>query len=1594
MYSTPFDTLLAKAIEDFYYEVVADNPLVTNTSQTEYHGFFQEQEALEATVDQFVKGLDLNAFRKQLKNQLDYQENLDILYRYVSYYLVLSIAYHYGGTSNEFRDSLVQISRSKDQKQIRFSAENVYTLVQMFQLIKQLKRYLDLSSRERTNQASQYQDAITFMGQLGKEAADILTEKVDPAQYYMVYFIVVVKMYHLTERPLVTKMAEEVELEQGESIVIEIVRLGERESLAETIQESLAAVKGGAQIANEIIELRKRGIAEASMGEPREIDQIMRLLVDWEVIPVVDDFLMYHQEQDAVGDLDSSEFASLARSYPSELVDQTGGDLPREDRGPAGRLAGLVSKDTVASAAVNKIDQIADYYFDTPDKADPFVGQLRYRRAVVRNYYNELRAYHKIVLSAGSQAKSHPFFAELEHGLNHAYHPFRSLGPYHGMHLTHSSTLRGMIRQCDIDYAHETPARILDTHSSAQGELVNLTGLAIAWNPNGRRLNKEDLLDIRSITFRYLKPGTKQIMKSSGTDGYRKFLIFAEQMLIASIRVRSSISRNSGEPQDRNRPFFFRDTKYLDRLNPDLVGKVIYWQFDPQFDHYRSTTVENIDAKDHQYGAMVASIATVLRERFYLHAIELLRTTRNKNPVFAIATIEHLMDYIGRKLTGDQRTALINQHYYFRRVCDYQPIPKLADPLPPITYRAPPKSTMVIEQIDMRNPVKLTSMVQVTLFDQKNYDLSKVFATCEHELAYSQISQLRRSPKDLNRYNALLGNFLTEYARANSRGQYICTNCGRVLPIEADVQEGFEKGSFVVSYIPDGLLEKVHEYEPYTPSIRVLDNLVKIMARILELNAYLGLAEDNLYQRSYLIKEVLDIVIEHNSRVLTDYPELDPMIQEYTKYGISPNLNSVHYFRARADIAVIDHHGGAAAEIRSTLIYTNLLLLLSLGTIMELSDQQIIEVFHDKVSNLKVYQKFGYRLFQGLMIRTNITDDTVAPISDYPVLCYLIFTIGHILQVYGIYPGFEEKRKDDARTQKMIIHTIVHLINALSEYTMRNPKVYIYQQFASKFYSHMNHTFKNNRLMLLMLAHQSSGRVKADQLAKEGFRVPEVPGLPIGTSYPPKLGTINRMRLHGLIYLLERSYDFTTYSDFTTDRTNCDNGAPIDWKIDNEKQKDKPDFQYAVIRSDRCPIPDPARSGKIDRLSDAYYYQANILAKKRCTVAPVHQDPDQTGTCELCKQVIDQERSREELDRIWSIWAKQSEDQAEQHLAIRTVNHELSEQQQENQQQAYRILSETSASKEALMGMLEKHLGSQAEFIVDDETVSLRDKIFTIDHRYRGQKMTPVVIYRASEGKVRLIRNHPFFETDVYTYKDNKRDVDVFYDRASLQLIGYQEENQEPTHLKSGNYLQVTESLEDMLGFLGCDRTVQESEPSYLFDVSEILSWKQIIDWTSTTIQSMRFRSKAGRELRKKYPSITIPEMNSIFPDWQVMRNSLGRPLSDQLGKEMRDNLAQYYYHALQTIVEQSTAREKKIVSKLVTDLIISASMLDKLKKLLDTPAMKIFVYEMKTRSYAKETAKLSDENDIGTDATLQEQIDDLEDNHSMEMPDDIYDDE
>ncbi|CAH6420434.1 Hypothetical protein MVR_LOCUS129 [uncultured virus] len=1425
MYVNQIDNIIDQILDQLYLEGLSQDPAFQAIIQEHKIDFVEYREQINQFIQSFMAKIDTVPIQKLINNKENLNRIMDIIKRYVAYYYFLSLAFYYSGTQKDFRNNMIQYSKLQENSTFTiknfFDTANNYQIVIFFKMIHDVVRILNMTPlQQKTLNISDVKDSINFLNSLGADYIDSYIRTANDTNdavtidvHNLIKTVVFREIYVNQEQGIVFEILNDIEESQHEFTFIDIIVEGDDTADFENFRQIFAGRDNADALAQSLFMLVNDSI---KIPTTITIDERNNGLLGLGFLtPVVDDFLRYHRDTERL-ETESNKALQIPLTSTNNAKNVQLALLYQQRK----------KKDnTRAQLIVNKIDAISDYYSETV-RDNPellasvskfFQNPLAYRKAVTHNYLDEVHVMNKIHNQGRKVIEENEYYLELVQIIRQAYFNFKEFKNYGTMLTLSNPRPLNMVRYDNIEMQTQLKHLELDMHTGVADEVVGLVGLCVGPFVRGpiQCNRKEQLVDIRTITVRYGRGSEPGISERQTTNGYLQMFRIIKYFLIDTIVVEFE-------------PKFVITHKYgvLLDLNRDIMDKVIYWTYDPELDIYDTDTYEN--TKQYNFQETLRHVNSVLYDRIrdllYKKLVQLIDTHRDRS-LFEVETLmETYIALVHLDLSPEEKHDLIIMQYLHHMVLQPDQVLHIeADQLEPrpefvLKNIIPPP----VIHIDMSNPLaihrfqKLELGSSITKAETKgDFEVSSMRDRCQHEVEWATLEKQRS--RNLNKYNLELTEFIDKFAVETPQSDFVCSVCGQMLPIKEYVPDGkFNDATqrFVSNYVPlDIPLRDIREYKPYTRIIAFLDELINRFSLITGTTMFTGPDKDTHQKRKALIKHIIDLVVLHNSvNIKKNIPEDQRLAMMARRYNIDKDLDSIYFFELDNSVLELSADVSQSEADLNRLKYNNILLYFLLLFFCELNGTQIVMMSKDNIANIGTYLRWGPKLFGNLLIRTNINGNETAPILDYPVLCYLIFTCGYWLIKYKrwVVSGTDPK-KFNPFFLKIIINSLVDLINSISVEAGLHPDDYVYMLTASKIYSQLGSVFKNDRIIgLLERSQQQYSREPAiaSQVPVKESPIKTYPiANPIALTFKPN--TFPSYKISSGIRIDTPDDLIFAVTPLITDITNCDDGTYYKWKSTVE----------AVIATSCNDLPTTEATGSINRLDVTYYHNMALVAERRCILGTLHdfEEKDGATVCSICGRMPSAVYTESELNKLAdNLQALENE------RALEIMEHEqIKAEEDDNETAAIDQVTDTiianyeSATSKKPLGqfavMVDKLLDALSMSVADDTNldiskypVYLRDDVYIIDHTFNGAPLNEPIILTQKDNRVLFKADHPHFKMDVYYYSDNRAQADVFYDAVTLKYLGYKEKHKDYVAINRPNiYLKISPSIRDRLITIG-----------------------------------------------------------------------------------------------------------------------------------------------------------------------------------------------
>ncbi|CAH6421755.1 Hypothetical protein KVN_LOCUS441 [uncultured virus] len=1362
MYINKIDELIDRILDDFYNKIIINNKEIDNILNET--NFVKYQLEINRILSDYTKTINPQQIFDIIQNQSNVNIILEIIKRYLGYYIFLFLWIFYNGKKETYINNIIEFTKNQPGFNFKienfFNSENNSNIIKFSNLIENIYVLLQESSGKITqlSKKPEFRETIAFLNNLGQEfinqkfrSENLAGSEKDQA-HNIIKTIILTELYFNIDKKEVYLILEAAEKEQGIYTFIDIVIPRTEFIDFNTIERSLSKRDSDKGLAYEIYNLI---IKYEDLERTKELtpdEKILKLINNNLLVPICDDFLLYHKDNE-------------------KYEKQTIGKKKKEE--------------TKIRYIVTKIDNVGEYYSEEIKKnmeakkniERHFYLPLSERKAIIVNHLEDVKIINKLMNQGRRTIENNEYYNDLVTYKQYPYINFKNFKEY-GFNLILNNTI-DVIRYSSIErQLNESLGldKYLQLRIGSKGQNLNIIGFMVPTTQNNLQCVKaRELINIIDIGY---KKNDKTNEKFK--NGYIGIIKFLKHILFKKKKNKSSIYWIIDIKNDLTKLENYEQTGRLnDQDNTKLIASNIY---------------------DDLLSMMYEKILNTLNKKDKTSLYEFDKIVNNlEKKVFDFNRESQLFNRLEHIFYTDKY--IVTEAVYDR---DEDKFPGLYGDiikLPEYSISKKTKMPTIVFSLEKNIEQKIEDELGAESYG----------AICQHIITWENISAIRK--KNPNEFTKLLFEFILQYVIENYQDNFICKSCSTQINIKNYVLDGSydDEGRFITFSTPmDVPLEDVPEYEKYKMTIRNLD---KIVERIATISNIRFLLEKTSRQKNpikiRIIKNSLDMLLIHNDNMKEIYRERSEKI--FSKYGITKELSNFFVFELDNNIFV---YSSKDKDHYKPIKRNNILVYLILMILLEFNDSQIIYLIGDKTCNYYLFSKFGYQLFNNLKIIKN-NKGLSTPIQNYKVLCYLIFYISCLITKYNMWQ-YEEADKNKIKkfnplVQKIIIQTLVDLINSILEiYAQPKEKNYVYEIVSVKFFQKLNSTFQNNEI-LKKIKDIEEMRVSNDG-DKRRVKIVKIKPMILPTIYEiidyQGINIWDKCKIAkyfinilGTIY--QKHYNITNV-------TNCPQGTFHSW----ENKGKTLECAICKLLIDKISLKEDQTSSIIENYR---YINLKKLAEKYCSDRSFHNfiydNKLKCDVCTKCKYSEVNELSKIDLDELEKNVGELNLVKDDDHIKyiekkeiieekkIKKINLVIKEIKNE--------YAKTKTHKEdyfnhidILINNIDSIIGKNVN--INNENLYSKWDVYIIDHDHNGYLLPNPIILSEQDGKIQFKKNHPFFNKDVLFYTNNKLQIDVFYDAITLLLLGFKERNKDFEVSKRNNiYLKINYSIFNKLKFFG-----------------------------------------------------------------------------------------------------------------------------------------------------------------------------------------------
>lgn len=1368
MFINKIDELIENSINTFFHDVISKNKVLEKVKQE--LNFVKYQKQLNDILSNYFQTINISDITKVVDTPDNAQLISNIIQRYTAYYLFLTIGHFYKGKEGTFINNIIEISNNQHSYKLKivdfFNSNNNATLIKLHQLERKVAEIssMELNKISTVKNKENMKSAMVFLNEIGKEMfmqhfrlENIKGKNKLEQAHNIIKTIIFRKLFLEHDKKEVHQILAEVEKGEGEYTFIDIVIPTSKYVDYQSIEEVLDKDMVMSGIANDIYEQIQKDMDEESKKVTLD-NKILELVNKRWMVPIVDDFLLYHK--------DSENYDKFSKDNTLTLKKK--------------------KENTKIKYIVNKVERASELYSDTiknnkkymREVEKTFYSPLIQRKAVIYNDIEDIRIINKIRNQGLKSMEGNEYYNDLMSYRLYPYLNFRDFKDS-GFSLKLNKTIdiaRYVSFDADKKYRpfrnNQVQFRI-----GSRGMTINVVGLFVPPAKIGMRsLKVNQLKDVRKLGSKEKsKNKNKTEATQNGFDATVKYLY-------------NTLIKNKNKSSNG------------------------YWVFRASTDNAVTNKYEKIrkmtDAE--QMKLLVTELYDYLVGATYQTILDKINKVKTAPYYYMDKFVNKLQKkYISINTNDEFNNKLKKIIYHTKAVPSEDKYDKNEDKFPGLSgdiIKLP-----IIKKEKKKGLIKSNIVIDSYTYDEeleKRIDIGN--AICQHNVTWDKISAYRK--RDPNKFTNDLYEFIQQYMIINADDEYVCKSCGTQLNLKKYVSDGaFDNniGKFVTFSSPMHVpLGDIREYRKLKVAVRSITKIVEKIASFVNIPMLIGSNNNVKWLTRSIVKGVLDIIMVHNKHL----KQLTKQNKQITGDGVNASLSQLFYFDLEDSIFI---YSSRDRDYFKYLKHNNVIAYTIIIMMLELNVDQLQYIKTDKACNWLLYQKFGKSMFEGITIRKNDKGDRF-PITKYPLLCYLLYIFACLCTKYNVWHVESKETKESRRKllptiQKYIINTTVNALNSILSVKRNDKTNKIYQILSTKLYNKIKTVFSQVNYMSVY-KEQFKSKIKkiGDKkiFVDNPTNVIKLTGKYEKFEYPYQVEYDTCIQNKNSI---KRSTRTNKRINDVTCITNCQSGEFHDWKGTSKG--------FVCINCN-IKLKDVSKTTKCDEIANANYKFKSLekLANRYCKSGDIHQFVyDEGKSCNVCKNCafeskdVPSKKELNELDR--SITELRNKTKNKMETVAKILTNRLVKKQEKITSVINGLKSEYSSNKDhksdyfyfifKFIDTLQTIIGGNTN--INNDNFYIRDSVYVIDHDYQGNELKIPIVIADKDKKIKFRENHRDFGVNVLYYTDFKRGrVDVYYDAITLMLLGYKESNREIVYLKNKHvYMKINYSVLDMIKSLG-----------------------------------------------------------------------------------------------------------------------------------------------------------------------------------------------
>jgi len=728
-----------------------------------------------------------------------------------------------------------------------------------------------------------------------------------------------------------------------------------------------------------------------------------------------------------------------------------------------------------------------------------------------------------------------------------------------------------------------------------------------------------------------------------------------------------------------------------------------------------------------------------------------------------------------------------------------------------------------------------------------------IIPICIHYLKWSQLMRQSRNPN----IEQMVFDFVKKYAVFSAKGEYLCKSCNEVLNLYKYVRESTYINEEMVSTSIVANVKFIDSplYSKYIRTINNIEKMIEKIAGLANLYVYIGNIDTVRFLRKQMIKNTIDLILLH-SEWLKKQPKTRN--DEYNK-KYNTSYSNLFFFDLKDDIFLTS---STDIDQYKMIKYNNIIIYLIFSLISEMNYGQIINFKENKKYNYFLFTKIGTTLFGDLYLRKNKKEKIL--ITDIPILAYTIYYITGLILDNNIWLWKKDDIKNNVITHKHIIHTLVDLLNTISEINFETTKNYMYEIIAARFlFDKLKHVFGDN-MLLKHIEKETEKYIKYDATTKKVTIVTKKIQI-ISLTENTIVNTLNNKEKLCMANIREiKKNNYHSDMNNISLLTNCSDGKFHEYMFEDN------DLICTLCKQSYTSLLKITKSG--DSIEKLKLINLKRLAMKYCITGELHDIIN--NKCSKCNHDITTELNDKELLLMEkNIMSKTYEENLDNINKYKSA--------QEKQKHNKSMMKDKFIN---FIKLYENNTKNKINMYIDDfidrlaKTVGnkIKETIYIINHDYMGNIIKEPIKILSSSNKINT-RYHDEFKKNILYYKNNS--VYVYYDVVTYQYLGYSDDDKTIKTTTNIRSIEVIMSLRDILYLLG-----YQNQYINLYHMSKDFQ-NNILDTNDYTYSILRERANNLRHIITRFKSIiySIKNKHKISNMYNINENKIINEYTDKI---------------------------------------------------------------------------------------------------------------